>query len=82
MCFRPKETLEEIASDWLQESSNPFPVFIFNDESFQLLETPDPRGGILRILVPLESSAGTCHYLYRPRIDAEPKTPSITSTAK
>ena len=43
MCFRPKETLEEIASDWLQESSNPFPVFIFNDESFQLLETPDPR---------------------------------------
>ena len=25
MCFRPKETLEEIASDWLQESSNPFP---------------------------------------------------------
>ena len=82
MCFRPKETLEEIASDWLQESSNPFPVFIFNDESFQPLETPDPRGGILRILVPLESSADTCHYLYRPRIDAEPKTPSITSTAK
>jgi len=24
MCFRPKETLEEIESDWLQESSNPF----------------------------------------------------------
>jgi len=41
MYFRPKETLEEIASDWLQESSNPFPVFVFNDESFQLLETPD-----------------------------------------
>jgi hypothetical protein len=65
MYFRPQETLEEIASDWLQGSSNPFPVFIVNDESFQLLETPD-RGGILRILVPPQSSAGIGHYLYRP----------------
>jgi len=66
MYYRPKDTLEAIASDWLQESSNTLPVFICNDESFQLLETPDPRGGILRILVPLESPAGICHYLYKP----------------
>jgi hypothetical protein len=66
MYFRPKETLEETAAEWLQESSNPFPVFVFNDKSFQLLETPDPRGGILKILVPLESPAGICHYLYSP----------------
>jgi hypothetical protein len=66
MYSRPKETLEEIASDWLRESSNPFTVFMFNHESFELVETPDPRGGILRILVPLESPSGICHYLYRP----------------
>jgi hypothetical protein len=66
MYSQPKETLEEIALDWLQESSNPFTVFMFNQESFELVEAPDPRGGILRILVPLESTAGICHYLYRP----------------
>ena len=61
-----KETIEEIAPDWLEEANKPFPLFILSPESFQMVETPDPRGGTLRFLVPTDSNSGTCYFLYKP----------------
>jgi hypothetical protein len=61
-----EEILEQIALEWLQEATEPFPVFLLNQESFQMVETPDPRGGSLRVLIPLGPNGGICYYLYRP----------------
>jgi hypothetical protein len=61
-----KETLEEIAPDWLEEARKPFPIFALGNEAFQMVETSDPRGGILRFLVSVDSNSGICYYLYRP----------------
>ena len=61
-----KETLEEIAPDWLEETSTPFPVFALSEETFRIVETADPRGGTLRFLVPVDAKSGLCYYLRRP----------------
>jgi hypothetical protein len=36
--LRMKETIEEIAPDWLAEANKPFPLFILSRESFQMVE--------------------------------------------
>jgi hypothetical protein len=61
-----KETIEEIAADWLEEASQPFPVLALSEKSFQMVETPDPRGGQLRFLVPMDSDSGIAYFLHRP----------------
>jgi hypothetical protein len=61
-----KETLEEIASDWLEETARPFPMFAMSEETFEIVETADPRGGTLRFLVPVDAKSGLCYYLRRP----------------
>ena len=66
MFIQIKDSLQDIAADWLREATNPFPVFVLQQACFEMFETLDPRGGSLRILVPLDADQGTCHYLYRP----------------
>ena len=61
-----KETFEEIAADWLEEALEPFPALAFSQETFQIVEAPDPQGGTLRFLVPLDGKRGFCYYLRKP----------------
>jgi hypothetical protein len=71
--IRMKETIEEIAPDWLEEANKPFPLFLLSRESFQMVETTDPRGGTLRFLVPTGSNGGTCYFLYKPYYNTDNK---------
>ncbi len=60
-----EEAFEEIATDWLAEAIKPFPTLAFSHETFQIVEAPDPQGGTLRFLVPLDAKRGFCYYLRR-----------------
>ena len=42
MYFQIKDSLQEIAADWLQEATNPFPVFVLKQAWFEMVEAPDP----------------------------------------
>jgi hypothetical protein len=61
-----KVTLEEIAPDWLEETTTPFPVFALSEETFRIVEATDPCGGTFRFLVPVDAKGGLCYYLRRP----------------
>jgi hypothetical protein len=40
MYFQIKASLQEIAADWRQEATNPFPVFVLKQAWFEMVETP------------------------------------------
>ena len=43
MYFQIKASLQEIAADWRQEATNPFPVFVLKQAWFEMVETPNPH---------------------------------------